>query len=316
MCGEIGGEMTSGSEQDNPCYVSRFCAHEESCRSLRRDSSLVGCPGWSDGSRQSWLEFCRTTGAHNGFCRRCREDDVPEEPSSRADVRVNGVGIDAGVRVDGASVAGSVRVNGALAGNISENDVMQKVEKIYMSGEKERIKEFQDVQCSATCRGLRRGPGRGRICGKRCCLRYGHLCTHRCDDHWNWNLEIEEAYFAKDKDYAKVFIETNEMTREIITVVLNNGNVRVKGESDAGGAEEVLKDTEKGDDYWKESEEEKIDEGVTEGYTGSSICSVSESAREQDLCEPIHIEIEEIETFVEVRKDHDIQLESVMDEYT
>ena len=147
-------------------------------------------------------------------------------------------------------------------------------------------------------------------------MRYGHLCTHRCDDHWNWNLEIEEIYFVKDKDYAKVFIETNEMTREIITTVLNNGNVRVKGESDAGGAEKVLKDTEENDDYWKESEEEKIDEGVTEGYTGSSICSVSESAKEQDLCEPIHIEIEEIETFVEVREDHDIQLESVMDEYT
>ena len=238
---------------------------------------------------------------------------MPEEPSTRADVRVNGVGIDADVRVDGVSVAGSVRVNGALAGNISENDVMQKVEKIYVSGEKEKIKEFQDEQCSATCRGLRRGPGRGRICGKRCCLRYGHLCTHRCDDHWNWNLEIEETYFAKDKDYAKVFIETNEMTREIITAVLNNGNVRVKGESDAGGAEEVLKDTEEDDDYWKESEEEKIDEGVTNGYIGSSICSVSESAKEQDLCEPIHIGIE---TFVEVRKDHDIQLDSVMDEYT
>ena len=103
------------------------------------------------------------------------------------------------------------------------------------------------------------------------------------------------------------------MTREINTAVLNNGNVRVKGESDAGGAEKVLKDTEENDDYWKESEEEKIDKGVTNGYIGSSICSVSESAKEQDLCEPIHIGIE---TFVGVRKDHDVQLESVTGEYT
>ena len=64
-------------------------------------------------------------------------------------------------------------------------------------------------------------------------MRYGHLCTHRCDDHWNWNLEIEEVYFAKDKGYAKVFVETNEMTREIVTVMLKNGNVRVRSESDA-----------------------------------------------------------------------------------
>ena len=147
-------------------------------------------------------------------------------------------------------------------------------------------------------------------------MRYGHLCTHRCDDHWSWNLEIEEIYFVKDKDYAKVFIETNEMTREVITAVLNNGNVRVKGESDAGGVGKVLKDTEENDDYWKESEEKKIDENVTEGYTGSSIRSVSENAKEGDPCEPIHIAIEEIETSVEVRKDHDIQLESVTDEYT
>jgi len=144
-------------------------------------------------------------------------------------------------------------------------------------------------------------------------LRYGHLCTHRCDDHWNWNLEIEEIYFVKDKDYAKVFIETNEMTREIITTVLNNGNVRVKGESDAGGVEKVLKDTEEDDNYRKGSKKGKINEGVIDEYVGSSICSVSEIAKEKDLCEPIHIEIE---TSVEVRKDHDIQLESVTGEYT
>ena len=117
-------------------------------------------------------------------------------------------------------------------------------------------------------------------------MRYGHLCTHRCDDHWNWNLEIEEVYFAKDKDYAKVFVETNEMTREIVTVMLKNGNVRVRSESDAGGAEEVLKDAEENGDYWEESKEKKISESVTEGYTGSSIHSVSKNAKERDLCDP------------------------------
>ena len=44
--------------------------------------------------------------------------------------------------------------------------------------------ELQDAQCPALCRGLsRRGPG--LICGRRCCLRYGHSCTHRCDEHWD-----------------------------------------------------------------------------------------------------------------------------------
>ena len=252
-------------------------------------SGDVLCDVVGDERCQSWLEFCRTTGARSGFCRRCYEDDVTEGPSSRADVRVNGVGIDADVRANGSGVAGSVRVSGALAGDVSENDVMQKVEKVDTSGEKERIKEFQDEQCSATCRGLREGPGRGRICGKRCCLRYGHLCTHRCDDHWNWNLEIEEIYFAKDKDfvkdkdYAKVFVKANEMTREIVT---ENESVRVKSEGNAGGVEAVLRDAEENGDYWEESKEKKISEGVTEGYTGSSIHSVSKNVKERDLCDP------------------------------
>ena len=304
LCDETGEEVTSGSEQDNPCYVSGFCAQgktkakKESRIAPWCESSPAGCPGRSEGSCPSWLEFCRTTGAHNGFCRECHVDDVSEEPSSRADVRVNGVGIDADVRASGSGVAGSVRVSGALAEDVSVNDVTQKAEEIVMSGEKERIEEFQDVQCSATCRGLRRGPGRGRICGKRCCLRYGHLCTHRCDDHWDWNLEIEDVHYAKDKDYAKdkhyakdkdyvkVFVETSEMTREIVTVILENENVPVRSESDAGGAEEVFGDAEENGDYWEESKEKKISEGVTEGYTGSSIHSVSKNAKEQDLCDP------------------------------
>ena len=144
-------------------------------------------------------------------------------------------------------------------------------------------------------------------------MRYGHLCTHRCDDHWNWNLEVEGIYFVKDEDYVKVFMETNEMSREIITTVLNNGNVRVNGESDAGGVKEVLKDTEEDDSYEKVSMKEKIDEDVIDKYVGLGIYGVSENAKEKDLCEPIHIEIK---TSVEVRKDHDIQLESVTGEYT
>ena len=196
----------------------------------------------------------------------------------------------------------------------------EKVRMIGEPGEKEKIETLQDVQCPATCRGLRRGPGRGRICGKRCCLRYGHLCTHRCDDHWNWNLEVEEIYFVKDGDYVRVFMETNEMSREIITTVLNKGNVRVNGESDADGVKEVLEDTEEDDSYEKVPTKEKIDEDVIDKYVGLGIYDVSENrekdkqnAKETDLCEPIHIEIK---TSVEVRKDHDIQLESVTGEYT
>ena len=67
------------------------------------------------------------------------------------------------------------------------------------------------------------------------------------------------------------------------------------------------------DNYREESKKGKINEGVIDDYVGSSIYSVSEIAKEKDLCEPIHIEIE---TSVEVRKGHDIQLESATGEYT
>ena len=207
--------------------------------------------------------FCRTTGAYSDLCRECRDGghgDWLEEPFSLANVRVNGVGIAANVRVNGVSAAGSVRVNGALAGNISEDGMMQMVnednslsdmlsefgiaevsdvaelEKVRMIGElgeKEKIETLQDVQCLATCRGLRRGPGRGRICGKRCCLRYGHLCTHRCDDHWNWNLEVEKVYYPKDTDYEGVFAEVNIETEEVIITVLSDGDVHEDGENGA-----------------------------------------------------------------------------------
>ena len=48
LCDEIGEEVTSGSEQDDPCYVSRFCAQgktkvkKESRIAPRCESSPVG----------------------------------------------------------------------------------------------------------------------------------------------------------------------------------------------------------------------------------------------------------------------------------
>ena len=93
---EVSMEMTGGSEQDERSF-------------------------------QPWAEFCRTTGAHADLCRRCRSSDGLEVAFSLANVRVNGVCIAANVRVNGVSAAGGVRVNGALAGNISEDDVVQIV---------------------------------------------------------------------------------------------------------------------------------------------------------------------------------------------
>ena len=195
------------------------------------------------------------------------------------------------------------------------------------SGEKERIEELQDVQCPATCRGLRRGPGRGRICGKRCCLRYGHLCTHRCDDHWNWNLEVEKVYYTKDADYVGVFAEVNIETEEVVITVLSDGDVHEDGENGADISEE-----DKG--YKTILLKGKMDEDVIDKYVGLGIYDVSENgekdkqnAKEKDLCKPIHIAIKDFEARhrslkwladipVEVRKDHDIQLESVTGEYT
>ena len=43
-----------------------------------------------------------------------------------------------------------------------------------------------------------------RICGKRCCLRYGHLCTHRCDEYWNWNLKDAMVTYGERKNYAGI----------------------------------------------------------------------------------------------------------------
>ena len=184
---------------------------------LRDEVKVMKISGSVQGRKsfQPEVGFCRTTGAHADLCRRCRGSDGLEVAFSLANVRVNGVGIAANVRVNGVSAAGSVRVNGALAGNISENCVMKLVNednslsgKLYESGnaevfddakykkekmvgepgEKEKSETLQDVQCPATCRSLSR-EGPGRICGKRCCLSYGHICTHRCDEHWGWNLE-------------------------------------------------------------------------------------------------------------------------------
>ena len=68
--------------------------------------------------------------------------------------------------------------------------------------------ELQDVQRQALCRGLnRRGPG--LICGRRCCLRYGHLCTHRCDEHWDWNMNYKECIYGMTEDDVKVIVEDN-----------------------------------------------------------------------------------------------------------
>ena len=151
MRDEVSMKMTGGSEQDE--------------RSFR-----------------SWVGFCRTTGAHRGLCRRCRSSDGLEESFSLANVRVNGVGIAANVRANGVSAAGGVRVNGALAGNISEGDVVQIVNEddsisemlseFGKPSEKEEDETLQDVQCPAICRSLSRDVP-SRICGKRCCLSYG-----------------------------------------------------------------------------------------------------------------------------------------------
>ena len=65
---------------------------------------------------------------------------------------------------------------------VSDVAESEKVRMIGESSEKEKDEALQDVQCSATCRSLSRD-GPSRICGKRCCLSYGHICTHRCDEH-------------------------------------------------------------------------------------------------------------------------------------
>ena len=200
------------------------------------------------------VRFCRTTGAYGSICRECRGEDQGGrlgELFPLANVRVDGVGIAANVRVNGVSAASSVRVNGALAGNISENCVMKLVNednslsgKLYESGnaevfddvkykkdemvgepgEKEKSETLQDVQCPATCRSLSR-EGPGRICGKRCCLSYGHICTHRCDEHWGWNLEKMKVYYTKDMDYIGVFAEVKLETKKVVITVLIDGDV-------------------------------------------------------------------------------------------
>ena len=132
----------------------------------------------------------------------------------------------------GADAAGDVHCGGALAGTIlkgefgfvdGENSIFgiieqkeeknavydsDKIEEMFVNteGGEDPKAGFQYVQCPGLCRGVvYRGPV--RICGRRCWLRYGHLCTHRCDEHWNWNLKDKKAVYdenvnLRDKEVA------------------------------------------------------------------------------------------------------------------
>ena len=68
--------------------------------------------------------------------------------------------------------------------DVNTQIVKEKVENVPMN------EEFKYVQCSAPCQGI--GPRWG--CGQRCCLRYGHRCTHWCAGCW---LDI---HFQQQKD--------------------------------------------------------------------------------------------------------------------
>ena len=158
-------------------------------------------------------------------------------------------------------------------------------------------------------------------------MSYGHICTHRCSEHWGWNLEKMKVYFAKDADYVGIFAEANIETGEIIITVLSDGDVHGDGENDVDISEEDK-------NYKMIYLKGKMDEDVIDKYVGWGIYDVSEngekdkqSAKEKDLCKPIHIAIKDSEArhrglkwladiLVDVRKDCDIQLESVTGEYT
>jgi len=295
------------------------------------------------------VRFCRTTGAYDSICRESHDENLGDrldELFPLDDVRVNGV-----------STAGSVRVNGALAGKISEEyakEVMDKDDslsgKLCESGEaesfdnagyakeetasasgKEKVGQLQDVQCPATCRSLsRRGPG--RICGRRCVLKYGHICTHRCDEHWGWNLEEMKIYYTKDMDYVGVFAEVNSETEKVIITVLSDGDVYEDGKKGADNSKKIIEGTEEVDSYEKVFLKGEMDAQVINEYVGTGIYDISKKSKksekkEKDLCKLIHIAIEDFEARhrelkwladipVDVRKDCDIQLESVTGEYT
>ena len=315
---------------------------------LRDEVKVTKISGSVQGRRsiQPEVGFCRTTGAHADLCRRCRGSDGLEVAFSLANVRVNGVCIAADVRVNGVSAAGGVRVNGALAGNISEDDVVQMVNEddsiseFGMPSVKEKDVMLQDTQCPAVCESLSRD-GPSRICGRRCCLSYGHICTHRCMDHWGWNLEVMKVYSTKNADYIDIFAGTGVEMKEIVITVLDDGYVWVN-------CENVSEIIEKIEDYRMKYLKVKKAKDVIDKYIGfsdSGFCTLDwngrrgiynvsqdgekkeKNAEETDLCEPIHITIKDFEsrlrdlewligTPVKVWKDYDIQLESVTGEYT
>ena len=213
-----------------------------------------------------------------------------------------------------------------------DNTGYVKKETAGASG-KEKVEQLQDVQCPATCRSLsRRGPG--RICGRRCVLRYGHVCTHRCDEHWGWNMEEMKIYYTKDMDYVGVFAEVNSETEKVIITVLSDGDVHEDGKNGAGNSKEVFRGTEEDEGYEKVFLKEKMDARVINEYVDIGIYDVSENIeknkqnmKEKDLCKFTHIAIEDFEARhrnlkwladipVDVRKGCDILLESVTGEYT
>ena len=140
-------------------------------------------------------------------------------------------------------------------------------------------------------------------------------------------MEKMMVYYTKDTDYVGVFAEVNIETEEVVITVLSDGDVHEDGKNGGDISEE-----DKG--YKKVFLKGKMDEGVIDEYVGLGIYDVSENgekdkqnAKEKDLCEPIHIAIKGFEARhrslkwlvdipVEVRKDCDIQLESVTGEYT
>ena len=57
-----------------------------------------------------------------------------------------------------------------------------------------------------------------RICWRRCCIRYGHLCTPRCEEHLNWNLKDAMDIYGKGEDYAGIILDDGAKEPE------NNGS--------------------------------------------------------------------------------------------
>ena len=140
-------------------------------------------------------------------------------------------------------------------------------------------------------------------------------------------MEKMKVYFTKNADYVGIFAEANVETGEVIITVLSDGYVHGDGENDVDISEEDKS-------YKMIYLKGKMDEDVIDKYVGWGIYDVSENrekdkqnAKDTDLCEPIHIAIKDFEARhrdlkwlvdipVEVRKDCDIQLESVTGEYT